>query len=147
MGHTKCTKIYYNFCAIFFNFLLDRRRLMWYNGGPPSASLARFVLTFHYTIFFVRCQVVNCTNIYPKICAAFWAKFFQLPIDFWSLCVVSYICKVEKGKTHWFVKTISKNHLTKFGKYVIIVIENKKRITNEIETFIFSKKIKKILDK
>ena len=45
------------------------------------------------------------------------------------------------------MKTISKNRLTKFGKYDIIVIENKKRITNEIETFIFSKKIKKILDK
>ena len=61
--------------------------------------------------------------------------------------MVSYICKVEKGKIYWFVKTISKNRLTKFGKYDIIVIENKKRITNEIETFIFSKKIKKILDK
>lgn len=70
-------------------------------------------------------------------------------ITYWLLksCVVLYICKVEKGKTHWFVKTISKNRLTKFGKYDIIVIENKKRITNEIETFIFSKKIKKILDK
>lgn len=70
-------------------------------------------------------------------------------ITYWLLksCVVSYICKVEKGKTHWFVKIISKNRLTKFGKYAIIVIENKKRITNEIETFIFSKKIKKILDK
>ena len=45
------------------------------------------------------------------------------------------------------MKTISKNRLTKFEKYDIIVIENKKRITNEIETFIFSKTIKKILDK
>ena len=45
------------------------------------------------------------------------------------------------------MKIISKNRLTKFGKYDIIVIENKKRITNEIETFIFSKKIKKYLTK
>lgn len=66
--------------------------------GLFSLALGESALTFHYTIFFVHCQVANCTNIYSKICATFWAKFFQLLIDFWSLVWYYIYVRLRKGK-------------------------------------------------
>ena len=60
------TKILHIFCAFFYYFMLDKQKILCYNGGPRTVAAACF-----------SCQWASCINFDLDFCVFFYIDFSQ----------------------------------------------------------------------